>query len=361
MTTKHTLSAFAATLLLLTGAARTGHAYTTHGRWVDETPNMRVSAVSFPTGDSYRSALSTAFTRWNNNPSQFNWNVIWDEPSVGLLNLQNEVWATAGEASDPPAEAVVVYGLGVMSQADVVFYTDSDGIAEDGWTSFMTCSQLDSYGGSHRAFEPAAIHELGHALGLGHEDDEYNIMGDDWNHVHRNGSICRSYVGENASDGAVALYGLDSDARQDVSVSHWMYSGSDGEYSEHTLTRIYVAGTNTALPSAGLSDEQRRYSVNAGATVDVEFTYENNGRSTQSPSLRFYRSSDSNITTTDTYLASRSLTLARGHVYTTRIRVRIPSGTASGDYYLGAIVDPGDAISEFDESNNAASIPIRVN
>lgn len=60
-----------------------------------------------------------------------------------------------------------------------------------------------AYGGGSRPFQTTAIHEFGHAAGLGHENAEYNIMGEDWTHISCNGSTYRSYVGEDANDGLV--------------------------------------------------------------------------------------------------------------------------------------------------------------
>jgi hypothetical protein len=244
---------------------------------------------------------------------------------------------------------------GNLMVTDILFYTASGTT----WTTSMVATSSIAYGGSFRQFEPAAIHELGHALGLDHEGDEYNVMGTEYTHVHLNDGICHSYVGEDASDGAVSLYGLNGSAGQDVSVVHWKRTGVSGGYSVHSLTEIFVPGTLTPKSSTALSDGQLRYIINDGDSVDVEFTYENNGRSDQTPNIGFYLSLDDNITTGDTFLTSSSPTLRRNDVYTRSYTVRIPAGTAARNYWLGAVIDYDSQISEFD-GNNAASIPIEV-
>lgn len=324
--------------------------------WDSNTVNMRASAVSFPAG-VWQDALLAAINRFNENPSRFRFSLTTGDNSVGFSNGQNEIWAS-NDSDYSPAVSLRWYGGMAfcanphIKESDIVFFTGVN------WMSGMTKSNHRSYGGSFRPLQTTALHELGHSMGLGHENDEYNIMGEDWNVVSANGSTLRTYLGEDASDGAVDLYGLPSTLRQDVSVAHWKYDSANGEYSEHTRT-VMTNGNGGALSFFVVADE-RVYRVSPGQTVQVEFTYENNGASTVSPKVGFYYSTNSTISTGDLRIGGFTPTLGRRDPYTVKKTVTIPVSANLGYGYIGAYIDEDNAIGEVTGANNASYLRIYV-
>ena len=73
----------------------------------------------------------------------------------------------------------------------------------DGWTTIIAGTA---------AIQTTGAHEFGHGLGLLHVNTEYNIMGNDFEHIHVNGSTATAYTGEDAADATVFLYGARSPA-----------------------------------------------------------------------------------------------------------------------------------------------------
>jgi hypothetical protein len=344
-----------AALALIGAVPLTSDAWNSHGTWASNNCTIRASSVSFPVGSSYRTALSHVVDRFYANPSEFWFTQKWGDGSIGFDNGQNEVWFSADSDYNPAVTFWWHNIWGDIVEADVVFYNGED------YTSSMTKTSLWPYGGSYRPFETTAAHEYGHASGLLHENDEYNIMGDDWNHIHCNGGTCRSYVGEDACDGLVDTYGRFSNGtNQDVSVSLFRYLGTSGEYSTHQLNKMYTSGGS--LLSSSAFNGQRRYNVSKGQAVKVGFTYENEGETTQTVNLGFYISTNSTISTGDRLIGTGWVTEARGNVHTVTTTIGIPGDLTSGStYYLGVIIDYDNALSETDSSNNAAYHIIKVN
>jgi hypothetical protein len=336
------------------GLASSASAWVSFGTWATNFPRMRASAVSFPAGNSYRTALGVVATRYLNNPSELGFNQTYGDGSVAFNNGQNEVWFSANDDYDPAVCFAWTIGDTVV-EADVIFYNGED------YTSGMTKTNLWTFGGSYRPFQTTACHEYGHAAGLSHENDEYNIMGSDWDHIHCNGQTARSYVGEDACDGLVDTYGRWSGGTiQDLSVSLHRYLGESGEYSTHQKGKMYTSGGS--LLSSNSYNGQRRYLVNKGQTVRVGFTYENEGETTQTVKIGFYISTNSTISTGDTLFATGTVTEARGNVHSINSTVTLPNNLNSGQtYYLGVIIDYDNQVSEVDGSNNAAYHIIRVN
>jgi len=331
-------------------------AYTTYAKWPTNNATLRAAAVSFPAGNAYRTALGTVATRWNENPSNFWFTQLYDDASVGLGNGQSEVWFSADASLCSPAVTYSWWNSsGQLTETDVCFYNAA------GYTTSMNKTSIWAYGGASRPFETTAMHEYGHALGLGHEADEYNIMGSDWNHVSLSGSTARSYSGEDANDGAVALYGVYSGGViEDVGVVHMKRTGASGEYSSHGLTKMYNT-SGVELPYTNFNG-QRRYQVTKGQQVRVEFTYENNGETYQNPSVGLYLSTNSVISTSDTQLQTFPFGLGRADVSTYSRTLTIPATLTSGStYYIGAFVDWNNVISEISSANNTAYHIIRVN
>lgn len=337
-------------------AALSANAYVTHGSWGGNEVVMRASNVSFPSGSAYRTALSTVTSRFYSNPSEMWFTQQFGDTSIGFNNGQNEVWFSSDSQYDP---AVTFWWYnwfsGDISEADVVFYNG------EAYTTSMNKTSLWTYGGSYRPFQTTAIHEYGHAAGLSHENDEYNVMGQDWSHISCNGSTARSYVGEDACDGLVALYGTASGGVfEDVSVTLLKYLGESGEYSTHQLCKMFTSAGGSLSSSS--FNGQRRYNVTKGSQYQAEFTWENNGETTQTRSVAFYISTNSTISTGDTLIGTGSIGVSRGNVATTKTTLTIPSNLTSGTtYYLGVIIDYNGALSETDESNNAAYHIIRIN
>ena len=335
-------------------------------KWENPNVHLGASAVSFANAN-WQAALSTSVQRWNQNPSQFRYNLSFGEPSVRRGNGENEVWFSSDPDALQGAPAIAytwwdcidywVFGKTVkMKEVDVIF-----DVAE-AYTPFVSNkSALWEYGGASRPFQTTAIHELGHGLGLAHVNYTYNVMGQDWTHIFVNGGSARPYVGEDTSRGAVHLYGNMSPLIQDISVTHWKYGSASGEYSSHVKTKVYNSSGGN-LPTTTVGGETF-YRVNAGQVVQVEYSYENNGASTiNGIPTGFYISTNDTITTLDTRLGGISLNLAPDRVYTRKDTVTIPGGLPSGSLrWLGAIVDENNSTIEAVEANNATYLPIRIN
>ena len=344
-------------------------------KWSSNSKTLRASSVSFPSGGTWWGGIEDAIDRFNENPSKFSYALAVDSGGVSIGNGSSELWFSSDEdvldcdddgTGCAPAIAytdVVCYEywwfgwetVTYVEEVDVAFNTDVD------WTVSTNTSRLIRYNGSERSIQATALHEIGHGARFKHEDDEYNIMGADFEHLHVNSSTARAYLGEDISDGLVHLYGTSSQNKEDLAVVHWRYEGPDGGYSDHDKTEI-TSSSGGALSTTTLNGETT-YKINAGDTVKVQFTYENNGANTQSAvQVGFYVSTNNLITTWDTRLGGTTMTLGRNDVYTTTHNVSLPSTLISGEYYwLGAIIDENDTLSEEVEWNNATYVPIKIN
>lgn len=341
-------------MLLMSSVLGTAHAYNYLGKWAVNNVTMRAASGSFPVGNSYRTALGTVVGYIANNPSEAWITQLYDDTSVAFNNGQNEIWFSSSSTYSPAVTYYWKNGAGDLVETDVVFY---NGVA---YTTSTNKTSLWPWGGAYRPFQTTLMHEYGHVLGLAHENGEYNIMGQDWDHIHLNGSTARSYLGEDAADGLVDQYGTYSSLFEDISMSMFKYSGVSGEYSTHTLCQVYTTGG--VLIGSTAFNGQRRYNVTKGTTYNFEFTYENNGASYQSVRAGYYLSTNSTISTGDRLLATHTFGLGRADVLTYKRGVAIPTDLTSGvTYYLGVIIDDNSSVSEVDEVNNASYHIIRIN
>ena len=133
-----------------------------------------------------------------------------------------------------------------------------------------------------------------------------------------------------------------------------------GEKNENNNT--LVAGTSTVVASvdlvvsnftapAEIALSQYATSFSVSDTV----TNQGNGTSTQTI-LGYYLSTDAVITKDDIYLGSHTVYgIDPGASRATSQTLVLPSGTLPGSYYIGALVDPLDSVSETDETNNAST------
>jgi subtilisin family serine protease/subtilase family serine protease len=92
-----------------------------------------------------------------------------------------------------------------------------------------------------------------------------------------------------------------------------------------------------------------------GTDITVSNTVKNQGAGPASvvQQVHLFLSTDSTITSSDTYLGSRSQALDAGESDSDNTSVTIPVSLAIGTYYIGAISDAGEYIIETDETNNS--------
>ena len=70
--------------------------------------------------------------------------------------------------------------------------------------------------------------------------------------------------------------------------------------------------------------------------------------------VAFYLSLDGAIASSDTLLGTKTVTsLTAGSTTTVSGSFTVPSGMATGKYYVGVIVDSGSSVAEYNESNNS--------
>ncbi|HSI60086.1 MAG TPA: matrixin family metalloprotease [Ideonella sp.] len=333
-------------------------------KWGTDNPTLNASPISFPTG-YWRDGLQRTVDLINQNPTPFFFSLATDPDGLGLGNGQSEVWGSTDPAVLQGAPAIAYwYDTCYWLFGPISYRTESDVIFDYNspfqWTADELKSSLIMYTGSLRQLQGTGVHEFGHAMGLLHVNTEYNVMGADFQHIWANGSSAHGYLGEDAADGATYLYGPWSFAWQDLGVAHWKYSFASGEYSMHAKTGIYNAA-GVLLPAATVKGEAG-YQVKRGQSVQVEFTYENNGRDSQTVNTGWYLSTNDIISVNDRLLATNTgMTLSRGDVLTYRRALSIPSDLTVGKvYWIGTVVDKDNVVADSVPSNNATYIPIRV-
>jgi hypothetical protein len=355
-------------LSLPAGAAHSYYYLTCDGDkidWQSNTKTLRAHTVSFEQ-DAMRDALETQVERFNFNPSKFRLDLSLNEGSVAFANEQNEIWFSFSQdlLDERPGATQMRYKCtnfkSEFVEMDVVLQGDFSLID---WSYTDDRASLSAYGGENRALRTTLMHELGHVMGLLHTIETYGVMGNSSRHNNTNGSRSRTYLGEDGSSGAVKLYGTASSSVEDVGVSHWKFkaSGDDpfDDYSEHTRTRVYDSNGDLIEAKEG-KDGENHYEVRKGQTIQVEFTYENNGQDEQTVSAGYYLSGNNKITTGDLFLDDRPFTLSRNTAHVHRKTVTIPAWVPSGLYFVGVVIDYDNKLSEKTANNNATYIGIKV-
>ena len=334
------------TILAASVCASLPAAHVTYGFWSDGALSMSAYASNFSPGSSLRTALEDVVDGFLfEQPSNGYFLMSYDDDDVAPDNDENEFWFS-GATGGPPAECLAwLLPSNEIVEADVIFYVDGN------WATNRSKSATLAYGGAGRLFDAGAYHELGHALGLAHEPGQYNVMGQEWDHVTCNSQTIRGYLGEDAADGLVQLYG--SFPIEDVGASLFRYFSSSGGYSVHTTCSM-VDAANATLTGTPF-DGQWRFDVPIGRQVGVEFTYDNNGNSAQTIRLGFYVSTNDFISTSDRLVFTETISISRDDPLTRTTFFTLPTDLNQGQtYYLGVIVDDDDQLAEAVETNNEA-------
>jgi hypothetical protein len=317
--------------------------------------DMNLARNSFPGPGSFNGAMFDAANVLNRNPSQFSLDMQNDSDGVALGNGENEVWFDTGVGAPGRAN---MWGRGTNSDSWMTEVDVRIDQTRGNWTSSSHRADIGAYDGMGSKVDSVILHELGHAASLMHETDTYNVMGDSWDMLHANGNFVRVYFGEDASRGLMDLYGSNEEF-SDLSVAHWKRIGDDGEYSNHGRTEMRDSGGNE-LTNLNTNDAPR-YRVTRGETVQVEFTYENLGTSTESFNVGIYASRSGVITTRDLLIREVPMTLSPDTAYTQSYSVTVPDTLLPDtDYAIGVIVDNRDTVSERRETNNASYIHVRT-
>mgnify|MGYP000060577235 CR=1 FL=1 len=310
-------------------------------------PNV---AVTMP--DHY-TKLQDAAVKLNANPSNMRFSLLLDNDLVFAKNNGESEVSFSSDTTLLCGSRACAHNIssgGVLIESDVYFDINHDWATTDAKADSLA---YDSSEG--RPLINTAMHEFNHTIGMGHEDQYFQIMGNAWNVVNTNGSSTELVISEDTANGLVAHYGLRPDVNEDLSLYHWeQVSASAGGYSQHGRLPLESAPgvlLQTTTPFDPNLDEPA-YLASSGQTILVWQTAENRGTS-QTVTIKWYLSGDANITTLDTQLASSSITLSRNTPYTWDRSVTLPNLVPGKRYWVGAIIDTANVVAEQNEINNA--------
>ncbi|BAY13815.1 CARDB domain-containing protein [Calothrix sp. NIES-2098] len=180
-----------------------------------------------------------------------------------------------------------------------------------------------------------AVHEIGHALGLGHDSSTNAIM--------------NPYYGARYSGlGTSFLYQDDINGIRDI------YGAGVGSVT--SLSSV------ASKPDLIIQNVSAPTSATIGSALQLNYQVKNQGNANAGSSYsKFYLSKDATLSSDDALLNSDSVTsIVAGGVSSESVILTIASGTAAGNYYLLSQADGYGYVAESNETNNIVASAITL-
>ena len=300
--------------------------------WDGDTQTFEGNQNDFPAGSAWRASLQAGVDAWNLSApaTNFRFGLVFNAAADNDLgDGRNSIVRVADIAGD-----AVMVARSRLSACIWPFWrrkiTEVDIISENsfGWNNATNPTPFGSFTSSTISF----MHELGHAFGLQHENDVMATMNDT---LPNSGSISSANDAHPHADDVL---------------------GDRGGYGTNGAANDFYASTfrRTAAGRSGVIPTPATFS--RGNPASFQFTVGNRGTVNRTALVRFYLSTDFNITTGDIQIGSTSLSINAGVTRTLNATVTVPLGVAPGFYRIGYIIDPTNAVGETDEGNNAVAL-----
>jgi len=304
-------------------------------KFTNNQTTMYISTTSYPQGTWMDAALQRAMSKWTNvKGSSFTFHVGRDTDGThNRYNGKNEIY-TGNTSEFTSTETTLAYATldhrnGVIYESDIAFNPYVTWIDFNGAWCKASVAQPDN----EAYFEGIALHELGHVLGLDHENDVLATM----NSKHPNAGPV----------GHTNIWEVHGDDRNGI---RYKYPDSSHE-TDIVASKYFRTGQGTSDVASALYPSPTY--LWRGQTYSIPYTTENLSTTTQSYSVSFYLSTDPYIRPYDIYLTTTNVTnVGKGTAITKTASITIPTNISAGTYYLGYIIDPSNQISETSKGNN---------
>lgn len=323
-------------LLVLGGNAASAYNYDTCNGdrkvWDSTTKTFTANTTSFPSGSAWRTSLESAVDAWNYRTpgTRFRFNLAYDSGTALGNDSANRILVTSNYTWNGALGVAITHYDACIWLFNDASIDDVDVLINPAYTWDLTTNPQPSNGGSPYNLALVMIHELGHAMGMKHEDSKMATMNSYYPNSGPLGSLNQVHPHADDVAGDRAGYGTGS-TEHDLAASVMERSGT---------------GTSRVITPPATSYK--------GHASPFKFSISNRGTANQSSvQVRFYLSTDRNITTSDIYLGQATYSMNAGTETTYTANVTVPTSTATGNYYFGLIMDPSNTVIETNEANNS--------
>ncbi|MFH0982071.1 MAG: putative Ig domain-containing protein [Planctomycetota bacterium] len=315
-----------------------------------------LSPTSFPEGSDAQLLLLEGMGLWNLVPAA-DFEYFYSMEGMDYIDPYDGYNDTIAAELDPGVLAVtyMVSQGAVWYDMDQVYSASGAGV---GWTfdpnpDCTTVTQPQTYG---YALLLVATHELGHALGLGHDPLGDEPPGTPW----FIGTMNPRYP----AGGPVGQENIVEVHTDDRNGTRFLYPHSGP--SEPPYVDLANAGycSGGAVIGKPVPIFFTPAGVNPSGVVTARSVIENFGTTNEFYVQQgFYLSTDATIDTDDLFLGSLLWDIAFEDGFEFDVDIDMPEDLAAGPYYLGSILDDLNEVEELYEDNNAAiyCTPLTIN